>query len=283
MKKDKINNIRNSWLEHSDTQNKKELFRISNVYVNKHSERQLIQVLELAECGKTFLLDGHFQITDFSCNPYHEFLATISCTFLKRNPNKILICGGGDGVTLSKLYKIQPSSFVDLVEYDQEVIETSKKYLYDWNDSIFEKSYGEIIIGDALTFIDGCDNKTYDSIICDITPPHSGCNPKFWTKDFLNKLIEKLKGEGNIVMLGDNIDIKSTINSEFMKIAKELFQTTMPIINPFTGTSLFFLCDRKIDINGFIEEVLYSCPDSFENISIDSLNAAIYLGKILIK
>lgn len=276
------NNIIGKFLKHYDTPGKYEMFEISEIIVEKSSPKQLIQILNLKDEGKSFLLNEHFQITEASNNPYHEFLIMISVVFISNKKPKFLISGGGDGVALSRLRMFNSNSKIDLVEYDDEVIKTAKNFLSDWNNDIFNCGFGNIIIEDSIEFVKNYSGVKYDSIICDLTPPHSGCNPAFWTSEFLKCLKNILVPYGNLAMLGDHINIKSDHNVDFLFKSKELFNTVFPLINPFTGSCIFFLSDRKSSLDSLVEEMLRIKPSNFSSISKDSILSAIYTGKALL-
>ena len=277
-----IKNINGKWLKHYDSNHKYELFEIDNIIANKYSSKQLIQILNLKECGKTLLLDGHFQITDSTNKPYHELLVIISAAFLQKDKPDFLIMGGGDGVALAHLFKLNPSINVELVEYDKEVLELSKVHLKEWNNEILESNFGNIIVKDAIEYLKNSSGIEYDTIIGDITPPHSGCNSKFWSKEFLKLLKSRLNNNGNIVLLGEHSDIKSSLNTEFIKLAQDEFKCTMPLINVYTGSCIFYLTDKEVDIKSFTNEILKIKPISFNTISIESIKSAIYSGMVLV-
>ena len=72
-------------------------------------------------------LDGIIQITEKDEAAYSEMLVHPAIQVLK-NPENVLIIGGGDGAVAEELLKYSFIKKIDLVDIDEEVVRLSIKY-----------------------------------------------------------------------------------------------------------------------------------------------------------
>jgi len=78
-------------------------------------------------------LDGVLQSRRFGDAAYHEALVH-PALFTHDRPRRVVIVGGGEGATLREVLKHKTVEKVIMLEIDELMVETSRKYLPEWSD-----------------------------------------------------------------------------------------------------------------------------------------------------
>lgn len=104
---------------------------------------------------------------------YHETLVTPVLN-AHYNPKKVLILGGGDGMTLREVLKDNRVEDVTLVDLDPDMIKWHKEneLLAKLNDYSFFNKKAKVINGDAIKFLEKTEEK-FDIVIVDLVDPNS--------------------------------------------------------------------------------------------------------------
>jgi spermidine synthase len=134
------------------------------------SNYQHIEVFETKYFGKLLRLDGIIQMTEFDEANYHEMIAHVPLN-CHESPESVLVVGGGDGGAVREILKHENVKKVDLVEIDEQVINTSKKFFPDVSKSLDDPRLS-IINEEGAKYARFCD-AFYDVIIIDSTDPFS--------------------------------------------------------------------------------------------------------------
>lgn len=135
---------------------------------------------EFFKPDRVVYLDHIMQSRLFGEAAYHEALVH-PALFSHKNPKRVAIIGGGEGATLREVLKHNTIERVTMVEIDEKMVQTSRKYLSEWSDcsnlvgsaeSCFDDPRAEVFYTDAVQwFMDrfGEDSTTekYDVIIMD--------------------------------------------------------------------------------------------------------------------
>jgi spermidine synthase len=156
---------------------------------------QDIEVMETFDYGNLLTLDGLVMVTERDEFYYHEIL-THPAMFTHKNPEKVLIIGGGDCGTLREVLKHKSVKEAHMCEIDGEVVEVSKKYFKFTKPAIDDKR-STLFIEDGFKFLENNKN-TYDVIIVDSTDP-IGEAAKLFGEDFYNLCYNSLKEDGIVV------------------------------------------------------------------------------------
>jgi len=85
-------------------------------------------------------------------------------------PGAICVLGGGEGATVREALKWKTIKRVVMVDIDAEVVESCKKHLPEMHQGAFEDPRTEVVIGDALDYLDHSENE-WDIIISDLSDP----------------------------------------------------------------------------------------------------------------
>ncbi len=164
----------------------------SKIIESRKSRYQNIDVVDY-NGNKALMLDGFIQFHESDEFVYHEMAVHLPMSYHK-NPEKILVLGGGDGILLRELLKYKSVKKITLIDIDEEVIEVSKKHFAHIHKNSFEDPRVEIRVEDALKFVDDTEEK-YDVIIMDLVDPF-GFGEKLYTKDAIRRMARPLKEDG---------------------------------------------------------------------------------------
>jgi len=132
-------------------------FNFDLIYKTK-SKFQEIVVGESVNFNRVLFLDGVVQFSESDEFIYHESLVQ-PVVHLSKNPKKILILGGGDGLAAREFFKHNDVEKVVIVDIDSYVSETSKKYFSKITEGTFEDSRLELRSEDAFKYVENTKEK----------------------------------------------------------------------------------------------------------------------------
>ena len=147
-------------------------FKLKEVLFKEKSEYQLIEIVDTYDWGRLLMLDGCTMVSEKEEFFYHETISHLACSCLE-SPKRALVVGGGDGGTARELLKYSSFEEIYVVEIDEKVIKTCRKYMPFVGKS-FDSPVVKIVARDAFEFLreHAQDNKNYfDLIICDGSDP----------------------------------------------------------------------------------------------------------------
>ena len=142
--------------------------RIKEVIADFRSRYQRIQLFETFSFGKMLVLDGKIQLTERDEAFYHEMLVHVPM-LTHKNPEKVLIIGGGDGGSLREVLKHNPNEAI-LVELDRDVIDVCRKHL-GIDEGAFETANVTVLVEDGMDYVISAKEK-FDAVIVDGTDPN---------------------------------------------------------------------------------------------------------------
>jgi spermidine synthase len=139
--------------------------RVIKKLAEVNSAFQNIVVADLKKFGKSLIIDGLVQTSEFDHETYDKALLSP----LSPHDKHILILGGGDGYVAQMALKMNPKLKITIIDLDVEVVDLAKKQL---GQEIFSHPNVQLNIGDATTYL-----KTYyerqgelmDGIVLDLT------------------------------------------------------------------------------------------------------------------
>ena len=143
------------------------------------SKYQKIEVFETELFGNMLVLDGSIQTTEKDEFIYHEMI-TYPAIAIADSVKNVLIVGGGDGGVAKEILRYDPGIDVEIVEIDEAVIDTSRRFLPGVS-SVTEGDKVKITIGDGVEFLQKMRDKKEkkDLIIVDSTDPTAFAQPLF--------------------------------------------------------------------------------------------------------
>ncbi|MGV3489671.1 MAG: polyamine aminopropyltransferase [Tuberibacillus sp.] len=196
--------------------------KIKKTLHTEQTQYQKLDMMDTIEFGHMLTLDGMVMTTERDEFVYHEMVAHVPL-FTHPNPKNVLVVGGGDGGVIREAVKHPEVEKVTLVEIDELVIETSKKYL-PTIASAFDHPKVETIVGDGFMHI-AESRDAYDVIMVDSTEP-VGPAVKLFEKGFYEGISKALKDDGLFIAQTDNPWFKADLIRQVFRDVKEIFPIT---------------------------------------------------------
>lgn len=196
--------------------------KINRCILHRETHYQTLDILESFEYGKILVLDGLIMFTERDEFVYHEMISHVPLV-THPNPKQILIVGGGDGGTVREVLKHPKVEKIDLVEIDNEVIDSCMKYLPNVSHGLNDPKV-RIFIEDGIKFIAEKHN-IYDLIIIDSTDPIGHAEGLFESK-FYGDVYKALKSDGIIVTQSESPFQDKNIWAKIYKNLSSVFPKT---------------------------------------------------------
>jgi len=183
------------WYNEKHNENVKFSVKMDKQHYSVESEHQRIDVFESVEFGRVLTVNGVLMFTEKDEFIYHDMIVH---TPMAVHPNieNVLVIGAGDGGVVRELTRYTQIRNIDLVEIDEMLIRTIKKYLPKTGSSLNDGRVN-IIIHDGLKYVRKCEDK-YDLIIVD-TPDPFGPAEALFTKEFYGNCYKALKADGIMI------------------------------------------------------------------------------------
>ena len=156
------------WITEYSTDNLKLSMRAKALLHSEKTPYQDLLIADTYEYGRVLMLDGAYQLTERDEFTYSEMMAHVPVC-AHRNPENVLIIGGGDGAIMREVLKHDCVKKCTLIDIDERVIESSKKYL-PFAGCSFSDERADVKCMDAMKFIRETSER-YDVVIIDSTDP----------------------------------------------------------------------------------------------------------------
>ncbi len=145
-------------------------------------------------------LNGNLQFSSRDEYRYHEALIHPAMASLK-NPEHVLVLGGGDGMAVRELLKYPSVRSINLVDLDKKMIElfSNKGLLSKLNNGSLTNPKVAVVNQDAFVWLRSC-KKKFDFIVVDFPDPSNFSLGKLYSDTFYRELRSVLKPDGLIVI-----------------------------------------------------------------------------------
>jgi spermidine synthase len=205
---------------------------------------QDLRIYDNPRFGKVLFLDGAVQTTTKDEFIYHEML-THPLLLAHPNPKNVLVIGAGDGGILREVLKHRIKKAI-IVELDEEVITSSKKYLPSISKGAFSNKKVKIVIDDGAKFVAQTKEK-FDVVIVD-SPDPVGPAKVLFSKKFYTDIFSVLTKNGLMIRQTGSTILQPKEIGENYKILTKIFPYVTPqiaAIPTYIGGFFSFLIASK--------------------------------------
>ncbi len=227
----------------------KQEITITKIIVETKSKYQKIQIFDTPIYGRVLVLDGIIQITEKDEAAYSEMLVHPAIQVLK-NPQKVLIIGGGDGAVAEEVLKYNFIKRIDLVDIDEEVVNLSIKYFKKINKNSLKNKKVKLFFQDAFDFIANTKNK-YDLIIAD-RPDPIGAGKSLFKESFYRNVNKILSKEGIALFQSGVPFLQKSETKEVLKYTRKIFKkngTLLTVVPSYIGGFMALVwSSNKVDM-----------------------------------
>ena len=198
------------------------------VLFSKQSPFQKVEIIDSdSELGKILTLDDLMMTTEGDEFYYHEMISHIPMMHHK-NPETVLVIGGGDGGTVREVLKHSSVKKVVLCEIDGMVIDACKQYLPTIACGLDDNRV-EIKVEDAIAYIKDKKDE-FDIVLSDSTDP-MGPGEGLFTEEFYTNVKNSLKKGGIVAAQSESPVVNKNEIKKMYKLLKKVF----PICAAYTS------------------------------------------------
>src|SRR5918998_6526401 len=166
------------------------------VVAAERSDYQQIVVTERNGDVRLYL-DGDLQ---FSSIDEHRYTETLVHPALARDPQRVLILGGGDGLVTRDVLRYPSVRTVVQVELDPAVIELANTRLADLNNGSLRDPRVHLVIGDAFRWLREQPVPGFDAVIVDLPDPDTPVLARLYSTEFYGLVATTLNPGGLMVV-----------------------------------------------------------------------------------
>lgn len=175
------------------------LHGVKRILVSARTEFQEMLIVETGVYGKALVLDGLWQSCTGEEFIYHEPLVHVGCV-THGGPRRVLVLGGGEGATIREALKWNTVAQCTMVDIDGAVVEACREHLPEMHQGAFDDPRTELVIGDALEYLDDSPAQ-WDLVISDLSDPiEEGPSFALFTKEYFEKVYRVLSDGGVFVL-----------------------------------------------------------------------------------
>jgi len=227
----------------------KHYFLIEKIIFKGKSKFQDILIFKNPIYGRILVLDGILQLTEYDEFIYHEMISH-SVLFPHRDPQRILIIGGGDGGALREVLKHSVEK-VHLVEMDKTMINLAKTHLRFVSQNSFSDKRVKVFIERGEKFLKETKEK-YDIIIVDSLNFGEKNSLALFSLKFYKRAFKILTKEGILITLGASfLDFENFVKKIFLRLKKifpKVFILRFCVPSFHCGEYCFLIGSKKIDL-----------------------------------
>jgi spermidine synthase len=141
-----------------------------------------------------------------------------------------MIVGGGEGATLREVLRHKTVEKVLMVDIDDEVVDSCRKYLPEWSAGAFEDPRTDLQYMDARKYLEETQD-VYDIIIIDISEPvQEGPAYLLYTREFYHTVHKRLIPNGVISLKAGTTAVNSLLC--FSSVYQTL-KSVFPVVRPY--------------------------------------------------
>lgn len=175
-------------------------YRVERMILEGKTQYQTYQIADVPRFGKSLFLDYNIQTSLLDEYVFHECMSQPAMT-LHPNPQKVLVCGGGEGATLREALKHNTVKDAVMVDIDEELVDMVKVHMPEWHQGAFEDPRTTLLHTDARGWIADNSEKKFDVILSDLPNPHEDGPGQFlFTKEYFQLCADAMSDDGVYAM-----------------------------------------------------------------------------------
>jgi spermidine synthase len=202
--------------------------QIKETLVSKQTPFQKLDIYDTYKYGKLLTLDDLVMTTEQDEFVYHELITHVPL-FSHKNPENVLIIGGGDGGTAREIVKHPSIKTVDMVEIDEQVVRMSQQYMPFLAQELTNPKV-HLFFQDGVEFVKNAASG-YDVIIIDSTDP-IGPGEGLLNTEFYRNCSKILNADGIIVSQAESL----FNNPDWVKQIFAKMRNVFPVVQAYDGT-----------------------------------------------
>jgi len=203
------------------------LHKVKRVIFSGHTKYQDVDIVETFTHGICLFIDGKLQTSSVDWWMYHEALVH-PIMIAHPNPRRVMIIGGGEGITLREVLKHNTVESVEMVDIDEDVVQLCKQHLQALHRGAFDDPRVVLVREDGKKYL-STKRKDYDIIIVDATDPlKNSPSVPLYTKEFYEFAYKALKDDGLLVTQATSVFYTMKVFTVICNTLKAVFRIVRP-------------------------------------------------------
>lgn len=163
------------------------------------AQRSQYQEIVVTERGGEvrLYLDGDLQ---FSSTDEHRYTETLVYPALSRDPERVLVLGGGDGLVAREALRQPAVREVVQVELDPAVLELADTHLRNLNAGALQDERVTVVVADAFRWLREYTDAGFDAVIVDLPDPDTPALGRLYSTEFYGLAATALNPGGLLVV-----------------------------------------------------------------------------------
>jgi spermidine synthase len=231
--------------------------KVKETLVSKQTPYQKLDIYDTYKYGILLTLDNLVMTTEQDEFVYHELIAHVPL-FSHKNPQEVLIIGGGDGGTAREVVKHPSLTKVDMVEIDEQVVRMAQKYMPFLAKELTNPKV-HLFFQDGVEFVKNA-TSMYDVIIIDSTDPIGPGEGLLNTEFYQN--CSKILKEGGIVVSQAESPFN---NPDWVRETFSKLRNVFPVVHAYIGmiptypggSWCFAFCCKEPETPDFFDEARF--------------------------
>lgn len=176
-------------------------YRVKETLFTGNSQFQAVDVVDTYGHGKMLFNDGLAMVSERDEFVYHDMITHVPL-FSHPSPKRVLVIGGGDGGTAREVLRHKNVEECVMVEIDEMVVSACKQHIPQTSE-VFNNPKLNLIIADAVKWVEENQNEKFDVVIVDSTDPIGPAQPLF-SEEFYENVKGVLNSNGVVVSQGES-------------------------------------------------------------------------------
>ena len=204
---------------------------VTRVLAYKKTAYQEMYIVETGVYGKGLVLDGKWQSCTGDEFLYHEALVH-PAMIAHQSPKNVLVLGGGEGATVREVLRWKSVEQVVMVDIDGEVVEACREHLPEMHANAFDDPRVEVVIDDALAFLDQT-SQQWDIIISDLSDPiEEGPSFQLFTQEYFQKVQRVLAPGGYVIIQAGPVSpAEITLHARLVRTLNTVFPNVVSYVS----------------------------------------------------
>ena len=164
--------------------------------------------------GLAFYINGDLQFDTADEALYHEYLVIPAVTLsIQRFPQtnlRVLICGGGDGLAARDVLRFPEIEYIDLVDYNPEVLDLARTVFKPFNGGSLESDRLTVYAQEAFEFVSTIPDNSYHVVLCDFTYPTTREDTSIYSREWFQQINRILIPSGIVSTNGVSPESRTT-------------------------------------------------------------------------
>lgn len=142
-------------------------------------------------------LDGDLQ---FSSVDEHRYTEALVHPVLSRDPRRVLVLGGGDGLAARELLRHPSVTEIVQVELDPAVLELARTRLGELNEHALDDPRVRLVVDDGFRWLRAAPSGAFDAVVVDLPDPDTPVLGRLYSTEFYGLVARALAPGGQLVV-----------------------------------------------------------------------------------